>query len=354
VLQDEQSLSNAREAAYPRSSNAASCWQSYGIRITRVHPLAEDEFEEKQQTNAPPGPKHSLHFPPGFVLRIPFEMMNLAKAVDLSFSSVTYGKYSVQLVVRDFLHCFLQADEHGAVLDFVAYYQRGHPVARPWLEQMVRLVCMAVRSELKRCNCAVMEAKVSADKSSACCSYHHAVMDDLPECNITPLCATCLLMKPAPLRRVVHFQGSQSATGVPAPLTVLPSSIAAATATHLHPAVPASAAPYCEPTGHSMSAAVMCLSMKPEAAESKIDATAEQLAQLLGEVASMRAKLDGIKSTMDKLDEIKSSTDDIKSSTDAIKSSTDDIKSSTDAIKSTTDDIHVRDIIVQVVGISHC
>jgi len=67
--------------------------------------------------------------------------------------------------------------------------------------------------------------------------------------------------------------------------------------------------------------------MKPEAAESKIDATAEQLAQLLGEVASVKVKLD----------HITSATDDIKSTTDVIKSSTDDIKSS-------TDDIHVRDV----------
>jgi len=329
MSQKEQFLSDARAAAYASSSNAVTPLQSYGIRITRVHPLAEDEPEEKQQTNAPPAPKHSLHFPPGFVLRIPFELMKLAEAVDLSFSSVTYGKYSVQLVVRDFLHCFLQADEHGAVLDFVAFYRGGHPAARPWLEQMVRLVRMAVRSELKRCKCAMVEAKVSADTSSACCSYHHAVMDDLPDCNITPLCAACLLIHEAPVRRVVHFQGSRPPTDAVAHVAALPSTSAAATEIPLPSAVPVSAAaavqkhgklPYCQPAGHSMSASVMCLSMKAEAAESKIDATGEQLEQLLGEVASMRAKLDGIKST------------------------TDDIKSSTDDIKSSTDDVHVRDV----------
>jgi len=258
--------------------------------------------------------------------------MKLAQTVDLSFSSVTFGKYSVQLVVRDFLHCFLQADEHGAVLDFVAFYQRGHPAARPWLEQIVRLVCMAVRSELKRCKCAMVEDQGAANTSSACCSYHHEVMDDLPECNITPLCASCLLIEEPPVREVVCFDEPRLRKGAATHLAGSSLSLAAAAATPL-PSTPHAVKdaavrrhaklPYCENAGHSTPSSVVCLRMKLESGGTKSDVVAEQLEQLLAEVASVKAKLD----------DIKLSTDDIKSSTDDIKSSTDDIKASTDVIK---------------------
>jgi len=290
AVQDEHELLIARKQACQGFD--VNSMQPFGVRLTRVRPTSDtrkaDPVESKSQGNGCGRESESdgggLHFPPGFVLRVPFELMRLAAAAGLSFSSVVYGKYTVHLVVRDFLHCFLQVEEHGSALDFVAFYRRGNPAARPWLEQIVRLIRMAVRSELRRSACLMLDGACLPD---ACCSYHYEVAADLPECVITPLCPTCLLIEEIPLRRPIHFPTAKSPPDV---------------STSLHPAGPSaglsstlstvSQLPFCRPSGHTLTASLVCLSMHPDGATQAADISCEHFKALFDELTIVKRKLD--------------------------------------------------------------
>ena len=274
--------------------------QPFGIRFTRIKPKFDKQTANLEESKTPNGDNNqrtqhgdgSLHFPPGFVLRVPFELMRLAAAVGLAFSSVVYGKYTVHLVVRDFLHCFLQVEEHGSALDFVAFYRRGNPAARPWLEQIVRMIRMAVRSELRR-TCLMLDG---AGLPDACCSYHYEVAADLPECAITPLCPTCLLIEAIPLRRPLHFSTARSP-----PDGSVSSSPAGLTAISVSSLSTIGQLPFCRPSGHPVTASLVCLGMGLDGGDHSIDATTHQFKALLNELAILKAKLDDIQESTDEV-----------------------------------------------------
>ena len=286
AVQDEHELLIARKQACQGFD--VNSMQPFGVRLTRVRPTSDtrkaDPVESKSQGNGCGRESESdgggLHFPPGFVLRVPFELMRLAAAAGLSFSSVVYGKYTVHLVVRDFLHCFLQVEEHGSALDFVAFYRRGHPAARPWLEQIVRMIPMAVRSELRRSACLMLDG---AGLPAACCSYHYEVAADLPECVMTPLCPNCLLNEAIPVRRPVHVRAARSlsdgsASSSPAGLTAS--------------SVPSLSTVFCQPSGHSLTASLVCLGMELDCATQAADISCEHFKALFDELTIVKRKLD--------------------------------------------------------------
>jgi len=268
--------------------------QPFGVRFTRIKPksdkqtadLGESKTEDIGSNRQAQNGDGSLHFPPGFVLRVPFELMRLAATVGLAFSNVVYGKYTVHLVVRDFLHCFLQVEEHGSALDFVAFYRRGNPAARPWLEQIVRMIRMAVRNELRRSRCLMLGG---ADLPAACCSYHYEVAADLPECAITPLCPTCLLIEAIPLRRPLHFSTARSPPD--GSVSASPAGLTASSIGQL---------PFCRPSGHPVTASLVCLDMESDGVDQAVTTTQEFKA-LLNELAILKSKLDDIQESTDEV-----------------------------------------------------
>jgi len=127
-------------------------------------------------------------------------MMKLASTLEIPFARVVYGKYSVQLVVRSYLHIFLQVDQHGAVLDFVAYFDRQHREAMQWLEVVIRLLRTCIRSELELSGCKVHPLN---GEPPCCCHYHYPVSPDVLDCRAVPLCPQCLLHPTKPERHVL-------------------------------------------------------------------------------------------------------------------------------------------------------
>jgi len=130
-------------------------------------------------------------------------MIKLAADLEIPFERVVYGKYSVQLVVDAALHVFLQVDQHGAVLDFVAYYDVQHPEAKIWLGVLIRVVRGCIRTELQKSGCKVQPL---SGQAPCCCHYHHPVSPDVIDCLALPLCPQCLLHETRPERH--EFSGN--------------------------------------------------------------------------------------------------------------------------------------------------
>ena len=102
----------------------------------------------------------TLHFPPGFVLQLPLVMVQLSGKLGIEFVSVRFGKYSVQLIMSDALHLFIEVEDHGSRLDFIALYKSSDVEARQWLPQVVRVFELAVRLQLWRSGCPLASLEI--------------------------------------------------------------------------------------------------------------------------------------------------------------------------------------------------
>ena len=140
-------------------------------------------------------------FSPDFVLRLPHFLIQEALAAGVPMSSVLYGKNSVEMTVKSFLRIYICIDQHGDVLDVVAYYDEKKPQAVQWLAQMIRLIRVCIRLQLKQSGCAVADPPAHS-VASCCCHYHHPVSADEPDCTAAPLCHHCLLLQ-SPLKKLL-------------------------------------------------------------------------------------------------------------------------------------------------------
>jgi len=206
-------------------------------------------------------------------------MMKLASSLEIPFARVVYGKYSVQLVVRSYLHIFLQVDQHGAVLDFVAYFDRQHREAKRWLEVVIRLLRICIRSELEQSGCKVHPL---TGEVPCCCHYHQPVSPDVIDCRAVPLCPQCLLHATEPERHV----------------------LLASTAAHQ--------LPHCKQGGHELGADAMCFQMwREQELQQQQERQAVELQQQQ-EVSHQQAVIDELIAVNRKLDWLQASSDQVK------------------------------------------
>jgi len=235
----------------------------------------------------------TLHFPPGFVLQLPLAMVQLSGKLGIEFVSVRFGKYSVQLIMSDALHLFIEVEDHGSRLDFIALYKSNDAEARQWLPQVVRVFELAVRLQLWRSGCPLAsletDGKLSAERHDeddqreadagrqdddskmvsllsqprqaavsraaplVCCHFHYPTSSDLLDCEAIPLCGQCVLAAGHHREMVITARAPNprgpSSSSTPAPLVCR-----------------------CKRVGHPVSADMMCfdrwsgaLSLSPSA-----------------------------------------------------------------------------------------
>ena len=256
--------------------------QAYGLRFRRTKRFLAGHSTTLGPVQPVPvvgGDGHHLHFPPGFVLRVPSSMMKLASLLEIPFARVVYGKYSVQLVVRSYLHIFLQVDQHGAVLDFVAYFDRQHREAKRWLEVVIRLLRICIRSELEQSGCKVHPL---TGEAPCCCHYHQPVSPDVIDCRAVPLCPQCLLHATKPERHVV---------------------LASSSAQRL---------PHCKKGGHELGPEAMCFQMwREQELKQQQERQALELQQQQ-EVSYQQTVIDELTAVNRRLDWLQASSDQVK------------------------------------------
>jgi len=269
-------LINARSAA-------GDSKHAFGLRFQRLpselfEPMDDEKAQCSDAADFSCPNTSSACFPPGFVLRLPAELVKMARSIDMSFSSVKCGIRAVHMVMREYLHVFMELDPYGAALDVVAFYEEGNEEATVWLQQVLRLIRLVIRDELQRAHCPMRHQQYATE--TFCCHYHHAVSPDLPECRAVPLCPKCLLhVQPecCPLHPVTEETKLSSSS------LSLPNGDNSAGALQRGLYLP-----YCKPLGHTFPVELTCgLQRKPLAAVTNH-------AQLLH-------KLDEVKSSLDAL-----------------------------------------------------
>ena len=216
----------------------------------------------------------ALHFPPGFVLQLPFAMVELSHHLGIEFLKVQFGKYSVRLVVSHEVQLLIEVETHGLRLDFLAFYVVGSQEAKQWLPRLVRVFELAVRLQLWRSGCVLNYAHAASRgrRDGICCHLHHEVSVDLPECSALPLCGTCLLRSGAkhglvPMRAPV---------GGPVERAGAPLSLSTATVITCR-------------EGHATDAELVCSKLSAAAASPTVDITAIMLPR---RISDLQNKLD--------------------------------------------------------------